>query len=181
MLILAFLVISTSLCIARHAPKMLRDLRNFREDIRVQSLNAFHHKAQARLPGTPAQQAQRMGQALAAGGWRVRLQQRLDAQGGEGWMVAAKAGAANKLGYIAAHSAIVLVCLGGLLDGDLIVRAQTWLGGKSVYAGSGLISEIGEQHRLPAGNPTFRGNLVVAEGTASDTAVLNLTDRKSVE
>ena len=35
LLILAFLVISTSLCIARHAPKMLRDLRNFREDIRV--------------------------------------------------------------------------------------------------------------------------------------------------
>jgi cytochrome c biogenesis protein ResB len=31
-------------------------------------------------------------------------------------MVAAKAGSANKLGYIAAHSAIVLVCLGGLLD-----------------------------------------------------------------
>ncbi|MGP1516434.1 MAG: cytochrome c biogenesis protein ResB [Ottowia sp.] len=176
LLILAFLVISTSLCIARHAPKMLRDLRNFREDIRVQSLNAFHHKAQARLPGTPAQQAQRMGQALAAGGWRVRLQQRLDAQGGEGWMVAAKAGAANKLGYIAAHSAIVLVCLGGLLDGDLIVRAQTWLGGKSVYTGSGLVSEVGEQHRLPAGNPTFRGNLVVAEGTASDTAVLAQSD-----
>ena len=91
-------------------------------------------------------------------------------------MVAAKAGAANKLGYIAAHSAIVLVCLGGLLDGDLIVRAQTWLGGKSVYTGSGLVSEVGEQHRLPAGNPTFRGNLVVAEGTASDTAVLTQSD-----
>ena len=46
-------------------------------------------------------------------------------------MVAAKAGAANKLGYIAAHSAIVLVCLGGLLDGDLIVRAQMWFNGKT--------------------------------------------------
>ena len=46
-------------------------------------------------------------------------------------MVAAKAGGANKLGYLAAHSAIVLVCIGGLLDGDLIVRAQMWLGGKT--------------------------------------------------
>ena len=46
-------------------------------------------------------------------------------------MVAAKTGAANKIGYIAAHSAIVLVCIGGLLDGDLMVRAQTWFNGKS--------------------------------------------------
>src|SRR5256885_10256406 len=51
------------------------------------------------------------------------------------WMLAAKAGAAHKLGYIAAHSAIVLICLGGLFDGDLIVRAQMWLGGKTPYTG----------------------------------------------
>jgi cytochrome c biogenesis protein len=50
---------------------------------------------------------------------------------GEGWMVAARAGAANKIGYLAAHSAIVLVCLGGLSDGDLIVRAQMLLGDKT--------------------------------------------------
>jgi cytochrome c biogenesis protein len=44
----------------------------------------------------------------------VKLQQRDTPKGpGPGWMVAAKAGAANKIGYIAAHSAIVLVCLGG--------------------------------------------------------------------
>ena len=46
-------------------------------------------------------------------------------------MVAARKGAANKLGYLAAHSAIVLICLGGLLDGDLIVRAQMALQGKT--------------------------------------------------
>lgn len=63
-------------------------------------------------------------------------------------MVAARAGGANKLGYIAAHSAIVLVCLGGLLDGDLIVRAQTWFNGESVYTGGGLISEVPAQYHL---------------------------------
>ena len=46
-------------------------------------------------------------------------------------MIAARRGAANKLGYIAAHSAIVLICLGGLFDGDLIVKAQMMLQGKS--------------------------------------------------
>ena len=68
LLILAFLVVSTSLCIARHAPKMLADLKAFKEDIRVQSLRAFHYKAEAALPAAPAQEAQRIRQALAASG-----------------------------------------------------------------------------------------------------------------
>jgi cytochrome c biogenesis protein len=105
----------------------------------------------------------------------VRLQQRTTPQG-EGWMVAAKTGAANKLGYIAAHSAIVLVCLGGLFDGDLIVRAQMWFGGKTPYTGGGLIADVPPRHRLPASNPTFRGNLLVSEGTQSSTAILAQSD-----
>ncbi|KAB2900947.1 MAG: cytochrome c biogenesis protein ResB [Burkholderiaceae bacterium] len=175
LLILAFLVTSTSLCIARHTPKYLADLRSYKENVREQSLKAFHHKAQAALEGLPEAEARRVGTLLASGGWKVRLQQRQTAQG-EGWMVAAKAGAAHKIGYIAAHSAIVLVCLGGLLDGDLIVRAQMWLGGKTPYQGGGLIADVKPEHRLSERNPTFRGNLLVAEGTQSSTAILSQSD-----
>lgn len=171
LLILAFLVTSTSLCIAKHAPKYLADLRNYKENVRAQSLQAFHHKAEAHLAETPEQAAQRIGQQLAGNGWKVRLQQRSD-----GWMVAAKAGAAHKIGYLAAHSAIVLICLGGLLDGDLIVRAQMLLGGKTPYTGGGMISEVAAQHRLSTSNPTFRGNLMVAEGSQSGTAILSQSD-----
>ena len=171
LLILAFLVTSTSLCIARNTPKILADLKVYKEGMREHSLQAFHHKAQGEVEGTPEAAAQRLGQLLVSGGWKVKLQQRE-----QGWMLAAKAGAANKLGYIAAHSAIVLVCLGGLLDGDLIVRAQTWFGGKSVYNGGGLIADVPEQHRLSERNPTFRGNLLVAENTVSSTAILNQSD-----
>ena len=177
LLILAFLVTSTSLCIARNTPKILVDLKAYKENIREQSLKAFHHKAEADLPDSPEVQARRIGTLLAGGGWKVRLQQRDTAAGpGTGWMVAAKAGAANKLGYIAAHSAIVLVCLGGLLDGDLIVRAQMLLGGKTSYQGGGLIADVKPEHRLSERNPTFRANLLVAEGTQSSTAILNQSD-----
>ena len=171
LLILAFLVTSTSLCIARNTPKILADLKVYKESIRAQSLKAFHHKAEGAVPDAPEAAAHRLGQLLATGGWKVKLQSR-----DGGWMLAAKAGAANKLGYIAAHSAIVLVCVGGLLDGELIVRAQTWLGGKQVYNGGGLIADVPAQHRLSERNPTFRGNLMVAEGTASSTAILNQSD-----
>jgi cytochrome c biogenesis protein len=175
LLILAFLVTSTSLCIARNAPKIVADLKAYKENLREQSLQAFHHRAQAQLAESAEAAAQRIGKTLAGGGWKVKLQRRESAQG-TGWMVAAKAGRANKVGYLAAHSAIVLVCLGGLADGDLIVRAQMLLGGKTPYTGGGMISDVGPQHRLPATNPTFRGNLLVAEGTQAGTAILNQSD-----
>ena len=176
LLILAFLVISTSLCVTRHAPKYLADLRNYKENIREKSLQAFHHKANRTLAGESTEAAaQRIGKLLVSGGWKVRLQQR-HTPAGDGWMVAAKAGAAHKLGYIAAHSAIVLVCLGGLLDGDLIVRAQMWFGGKTPYPGGGFIADVKPEHRLPASNPTFRGNLLVTEGKHSSTAILSQSD-----
>ena len=175
LLILAFLVISTTLCIARNAPKFLADIRSYKENIREQSLKAFHHKAEGDLPQPPQAEAQRIGQMLSTGGWKVRLQER-DTPAGKGWMVAAKAGTANKLGYIAAHSAIVLICLGGLFDGDLFVRTLTWFGGKTVYSGGGFVSDVKPEHRLPENNPAFRGNLVVAEGTQSSTAILSQSD-----
>ena len=167
LLILAFLVISTSLCIARNTPKILVDIRAYKENIREQSFRAFAHRAQAAL-GAPAHQAaQDFGQALRQGGWNVKLQQRE-----QGWMVAAKKGAANKLGYIAAHSAIVMVCIGGLLDGDLMVRMQMWWGDKAVFSGAGMIADVPAQYRLSPSNPTFRGNILVGEGTHSSTALL---------
>ena len=169
--ILGFLVVSTSLCIARNTPKIVADLKTYKENIREQSLRAFHHRAEGAFTEPPETVSSRIGQALANGGWKVRLQQREN-----GWMVAAKRGGANKIGYLAAHSAIVLVCLGGLMDGDLIVRAQMWLTGKTPYTGAGMIADVTPDHRLPPGNPTFRGNLLVAEGTASSTALLQQSD-----
>ena len=183
LLILAFLVTSTSLCIARNAPKIVADLRTVKENIREQSLKAFGMRAQAVLAEAPQIAAQRMGGQLAAGGWKVKLQARplmpppgSTTSAGTGWMVAARAGGANKLGYLAAHSAIVLVCLGGLLDGDLMVRAQMLFNGKTAYQGGGLIADVKPEHRLSENNPTFRANLLVTEGTRSSTAVLNQQD-----
>jgi len=172
LMILAFLVISTSLCIARNTPRIFADLKTFKEGIRVQSLKAFGQRAEAVLGEKPDAAANRIGQLLTSGGWKVKLQHR----DGDGWMVAARAGGAHKLGYIAAHSAIVLVCLGGLLDGDLVVRAQTWFNGKSVYNGGGMIADVAPEHRLSPNNPTFRGNILVPEGSQSSVAILNQSD-----
>jgi cytochrome c biogenesis protein len=171
LLILAFLVLSTSLCIIRNTPKIFSDFKAYKENIREQSLKAFPSRAEATLDEAPEAAANRIGQSLLGAGWKVKLQSR-DTAAGTGWMVAAKKGVANKIGYLAAHSAIVLVCIGGLLDGDLIVRTQMWFTDKTPFTGGGLIADVPVQHRLSASNPTFRGNLLVTEGTTASTAIL---------
>ena len=171
LLILAFLVTSTSLCIARNLPKVIADVRSFKEGVREASLKAFHHKAAGTLAAAPEAALAQVNQVLIAHGWQARAQLRSN-----GTMVAARKGMANKIGYLAAHSSIVLICLGGLLDGDLVVRAQMALLGKSAFAGGGLIAEVPAQHRLSERNPTFRGNLLVPEGSRAGVAVLNLND-----
>lgn len=167
LLILAFLVLSTSLCIVRNTPKILREVKTFKEGMREQSLRAFAHRAQGTVTGDVMTAATQAADRLQAAGFKTKLQPR-----DNGVMVAGRAGMGNKLGYLAAHSAIVLVCIGGLLDGDLLVRAQTWMANKTPYEGGGLIADIAPEHRLSPSNPAFRGNLFVPEGQMADTVVL---------
>ena len=171
LLILAFLVVSTSLCIARNTPKILADLKSYKEHVRESALAAFPHKAIGALDVPPEQALARVSALLDVQGWKARAQIR-----DKGTMVAARKGAANKIGYLAAHGAIVLICLGGLSDGDLIVRALMWAQGKSIYQGGGLVSEVKAEHRLGPGNPSFRGNLMVPEGGRAATAILSMPD-----
>lgn len=171
LLIMTFLVISTSLCIARNAPKMLKDMRSWRENVREQSLRNFHHKAEWSSTTAPAVLTPQLVARIAAKGYKVKLVAKDNAT-----LITAKQGAANKWGYIFAHSAIVIICVGGLLDSDLPIRAQQWIYGKTPFNGSGIIADIPAEHRLGLGNPTFRGNTLIPEGSASSTAIIPQKD-----
>lgn len=167
LLIMGFLVLSTSLCIARNAPKMLKDMRSWRENVREQSLRNFHHKAEWTVPQPPQLLVQQLINRIAANGYKTKVVDK-----GSATLISAKQGAANKWGYIFAHSAIVIICLGGLLDSDLPIRFQEWFSGKTPFAGNGIIAHIPQQHRLGMDNPSFRGNTFIPEGSSSNTAVL---------
>ncbi|MEK6668756.1 MAG: cytochrome c biogenesis protein ResB [Pseudomonadota bacterium] len=185
--ILAFLVVSTSLCIARNTPKILADWRTHKEHIREQALQAFHHRATGVLTQPLGDAQTAVLRTLAQQGWSVKTQRREAAAKdgasgaaaiGEGVMIGARLGAANKLGYIAAHSAIVLICLGGLFDGDLIVNAQVWAQKLQPFKGGMTEPERG---RLGEGNPAYRAQLFVPEGARSNAAVVNLNEGMLVQ
>ena len=72
LMILAFLVVSTSLCIARNAPKILADLRSMKEQVREQALTSFHHKASGvRAAEAPDAALARVSALLVAAGWKA--------------------------------------------------------------------------------------------------------------
>jgi len=165
------LVVSTSLCIVHNTPKMLKDMRSWREKVREASLNNFHHKTHWQSALSREQLAGQTAQRLGHAGYGTKIIEKDGAI-----LVSAKRGAGNKFGYIFAHSAIVVILIGGMLDSDLPIRFQQWVLGKTAFGGTGLIADIPAQHRLGVHNPTYRGNIALPEGTAGNTAILARPD-----
>lgn len=168
MLILGFLIVSLSLCVIRNGPKMIADAKSWKDKVREGGLRAFHHKAEYAVHGSRAETAQRLGALLGRLGYRFVVRESEGAT-----LIAAKRGAMAKIGYIFAHLAIVVICIGGLLDSNLPIKFQMWLFGKSPVTSNAVINDIGAEHRLSSANPTFRGYAWVPEGQHVSTAILN--------
>jgi cytochrome c biogenesis protein len=176
MLILTFLIISVSLCVLRNGPKMIADMRSWKDKVREGSLRAFHHKGEFTSSASRPEVAAHLATLIAENGYAYRIK---DAEGAT--LIAAKRGAFTKLGYIFAHVAIVVICIGGLLDSNLPIRLQMWIGDKTPLRGNNIIDTIGPEHRLPPSNVTFRGNAWVPEGQNVSTAILNQPDGSMIQ
>jgi len=176
LLIMAFLVVSTSLCVMRNAPAMLRDSWSFRDKVREGSWRSFPQRAEAAADLPPAEAAERTARWLRRRGFAVRVR-----ANGESRLVAAKAGAGNRLGYVFAHVAIVIICVGGLFDSELPVRLQVWLGGKEPVFENMRIADVPASGRLSVDNPAYRASALVPEGVQTHHAVVMVGDGALVQ
>jgi len=172
LLILVFLVLSTSLCIYRNTPGMLRELRSFREHALENSLRAFAHQAEypANLPADET--LNRLQRFLAEHGFRFMHTEQADGS----VLLAAKAGSTQRLGYIFTHAAIVVICVGGLMDGNVPFKVQELLGLKTVETRDLPEAQVPAQSRLSVANLSFRANMTLPEGTQADTAFVRMRD-----
>jgi cytochrome c biogenesis protein len=178
MLILIFLVISVSLCVIRNGPKMIADIKSWKDRVREGSLRAFHHKGEFPLvPSTRADTAAKLQRLAGKMGYKFVTRE----TDSGATLIAAKRGALTKLGYISAHLAIVIICIGGLLDSNLPIKLQMWLFNKTPIASNEVINDIAPNHRLPTSNLTFRGYAWVPEGQHVATAILNQQDGSLIQ
>lgn len=169
LLIMGFLVVSTTLCVIRHTPKMLKDATAFREYVRGSSLRAFPHRIEIESEHTPQANLEPLQGWLKSHGYAYKV--RNDDDGS--YMVAAKKGGANRLGYIFGHVAIVVICVGGMLDSELPVRIQVWLGDKSAITDNMFVSQVPESGRLSLANPSYRANMLIPEGAKTSNAIVS--------
>jgi cytochrome c biogenesis protein len=172
LVILVFLVLSTSLCIYRNTPTMLHELRTYREHATEKSLRAFSHKNEYAYSGSADETLKRLGAFLTARGFRYRTVP----QAGGGTMLAAKAGSYQRLGYIFTHAAIVVICIGGLMDGNVPLKVQELLGYKAVETRDIPETAVPAKSRLSPANLSFRANMTLPEGAAGNVAFMRIRD-----
>lgn len=171
LLILAFLVLSTSLCVYRNTPSMLRELRAWREHVTGSSLRLFKHQTEYTLAEPADVVVPKLQQYLQAHGFQFR---RVNQDGGI--LLAAKTGSYHRLGYIFTHLAIVVICIGGLVDGNLPLKVQEMLGHKQLETRDIPVSEVPAKSRLSTSNLSFRGNMTLPEGGQGSVAFLQVRD-----
>lgn len=172
LLILVFLVLSTSLCVYRNSPTMLKEMRVWREHATEKSLRAFSHRHEYKATGSADEIKAKLARFLTARGFRFKVVQHAD--GGE--LIAAKAGTYQRLGYIFTHAAIVIICIGGLIDGNVPFKIQELMGHKTVETLDIPASEVPDESRLSTANLSFRANMTLPEGTSADVAFMRMRD-----
>lgn len=168
LVVMAFLVVSTTLCLIRNVPKILKDMRSFKEYVRQTSLRAFPHKIDMQSAYGAEQTASMSKVWLKKHGYAFK-----EKQEGETLLLAAKKGGSNRLGYIFAHLAIVVICIGGLLDSELPNRLQIALGDKSpIPMSARFVSDVTAVSTFGDKNISFRGNIAMSEGETANYALL---------
>lgn len=172
LVILLFLVISTSLCIYRNTPHMLKEWRTFKEHATEKSLNAFSHQETYTTSASADELKQKLLPFLTAKGFQFKLRTQDD--GSE--LIAAKAGTHQRWGYIFTHVAMVVILFGGLLDGNLPFKIQEMLGYKRIETLDIPENQVPAESRLGVNNPSFRANMTLPEGVSDSVAFVRVRD-----
>ena len=168
--ILGFLVLSTSVCVYRHLPLIIADLRDYREHYQRTALLRQPYHQQLELPAT-AVSMERLTGLLQQHHYRFRIKP----QDGE-TLIAARKGSAGRWGYIFSHLAIIVICIGGLLDGNLPLKIAEWRGKLVVETRRIPASEIPPLSTLGSDNLSFRANVDIAEGDQANLAFIDYKD-----
>lgn len=169
LLLLAVLALSTGLCVARNAPRMLREMRSFKEGFAYAQVRRIQPQVELQHAcGDAAAAEARMRSALQTHGYRLRAGHAAQAWPG----MTARKGMARRLGYLLTHGAIVVICVGGLVDGNLLLKWQLATGALVAQTGAVPVERVGAASRLGTGAGSFRGAMHLRPHEVKDTALL---------
>ena len=169
--ILTLLVISTSVCVIRHTPSMLRDMWNLRTHVQEKSLQAMQYSQTWNVASSLSDSVEQLSTQLKQQGFRVKQTPKET-----GILISSMRGGMNRLGYIFTHLAIIIICLGGLLDSNLPLKLAEWQGKIKIETRDLATRDIPAISRLAVGTQAFRGSISIPEGRTSELVFLGMRD-----
>ncbi|MBH9578690.1 cytochrome c biogenesis protein ResB [Inhella proteolytica] len=172
--LLGFLALSTGLCVWRNTPKMLREFADFKTGLAFRQLS--------RLPGARVLELRDPGRArhvalrvLEAAGFQVR-----DHSADGALALTARAGHWRRIGYVATHLAVVVICVGGLLDANPLQQWQRWRGSlvpsPAHMAVAQAVDEAARDPARVASSGAFRGAVQLAPGQRTQHAAVPVAE-----
>lgn len=164
-LIMLFLVISTTLCLIRNTPPFLKDMRSYRIKATEKSLKSMKHSVV--LDGALDPEVAKQYLTVQGFSYKEKVQDNGDI------LVAAKKGSASKLGYVFAHAALVVICLGGLIDSNMLLKINMLTGRLVPDPTTLLASEFKPESRIGPDALSFRGDVMLPEGGSANVVFLN--------
>ena len=168
--LLGFLLISTSVCIYHYIPVVIREWRRFRLNVSVKSLTLMHSSGHWLSHLSVADSTKFIQQKLSNGGYQFRCK---DEQGVI--TIAAKKGAVNRLGYLFTHGAIIVICLSALYDGNFNLKLRELAGQLKPETRDLFASQVPDISRLKADeNHAFRGSANIPEGSTTGLVFLQM-------
>lgn len=171
LLILGFLLLSTTICVIRNTPGILRELRHFREKAQEKSLRAMHHSLNFTTTQSVEQIQALSQQTLKHEGFRFRMHQENSTS-----VVAAMKGGANKWGYWLTHIGMIVIFIGGLLDSKLPIMFGEWAGTIKPETRNIPASEVPPISQLGVNNFSYRGSVDIPEGRTANIIFLPIRE-----
>lgn len=171
MTLLGILLVSTSVCVYRNGPVMLRDMRQFRLKVAAKSLRLFHHHAEWFTGQSTEAVQQHATEVLKANGYSIRSKDQ-----GDHVVLAAMKGSINRLGYLFTHVAIVVICIGALIDSNPLLNYKIHNGDIRILANAVPPSKATSKSILSVDNPAFRGTVRIPEKGTADVVYINKED-----
>jgi len=154
--LLLFLALSTGICVWRNTPKMLREFLDFKTKWAFGQVRRVPGALLLPL-GDLAATRQNILSVLRQASFQVR-----DESTDRDLAITAKRGSWRRIGYIFTHLAVVVICLGGLIDANPALQWQLHRGAVIASSMDTPLSDAGRDPRRVSESGAFRGAVQLA-------------------
>lgn len=167
-LVLLFLLLSTSVCVVRNTPAFVKDIKQYSETLSRAALQ--HQPNTTTFDGavTLERQQEHAVALLKHIGYKTKTHIADDGS----VTVAGLKGKWNRLGYFFTHISIIVICVGALLDSNLLLKYRELTGNLKAETRTVSIDDIAQESWLGPENISFRGSVNVPDGQKTDVLFL---------